>query len=527
MLYIDEPNQVGFSYDVLTNGTLDETTSMITPTNFTGGIPKTNNTFYTGTFPSQDPNSSANDTQNAARALWHFAQTWFQEFPAYKPNNDAISIFTESYGGRYGPAFTAFFEEQNLRIANGSMNATGDTYTIHLDTLGIINGCVDLLTQELSYPEMAYNNTYGIQAINETLYQQAVDNFHRPVTGCRDLIIACRSLASEGDPNFIGNNDTVNSACNDANVYCSNFVESQYINSSGRNYYDVAAIDPDPFPPSYYIGYLAASWVQAALGTPTNYTQSTNGVYAGFTSTGDYPRADIRGGYLSDLAYILDHGIKVALIYGDRDYACNWIGGEEVSLAINYSQTPAFHAAGYANITTNASYVGGQVRQHGNFSFSRVFQSGHEIPAYQPETAYRIFQRAIFGMDIATGAISTTAKPDYSTQGSSTTFQVKNQDLGSPSPECYVLALGQTCTKDQIASVLNGTALVHDYILIDGNRSHLFPGIGGNNNMTGGSGSGGSSPGFKGAAAGGRLAAGCWWIGSLAAMAVGGWAVLF
>lgn len=210
-----------------------------------------------------------------------------------------------------------------MLIANKTINKTGDTYTIHLDTLGIINGCVDLLTQELGYPEMAYNNTYGIKAINETLYQQAVDNFNRPDTGCRDLIIGCRSLADEGDPLATGNNDTVNQACIAASVYCSNNVESQYINASGRNYYDIAAFDPDPFPPSYYLGYLSQHWVQAALGVPINYTQSTNGVYYAFQNTGDYARTDIRGGQLNDIAYLLDNGIKVALIYGDRDYACN------------------------------------------------------------------------------------------------------------------------------------------------------------------------------------------------------------
>ena len=385
MLYIDQPNQVGFSYDVLTNGTVDQTTSIIETTNFTGGVPNTNNTFYVGTFPSQDPQATANGTQNAARALWHFAQTWFQEFPAYKPNDNAVSIFTESYGGRYGPAITAFFEEQNMRIANGSINTTGDTHPIHLDTLGIINGCVDLLTQALAYPEIAYNNTYGIQAIDKNLYQDAVNSFNRPGDGCKDLILKCRRLADEGDPDFTGNNDTVNSACSDADSYCTRYVEDVYVNTSGRSFYDIAALEPSPFPPNYYIGYLTESWVQKALGTPVNYTQSTPGVYNAFTNVGDYARSDIRGGYLQDIAYVLDNGIKVALIYGDRDYACSWIGGEQVSLAVNHSQAAAFHDAGYADITVNASYVGGQVRQHGNFSFSRVYQSGHEVRCRRAE----------------------------------------------------------------------------------------------------------------------------------------------
>lgn len=480
MLYIDQPNQVGFSWDVLTNGTSDQTIAAITPTDFSNGVPATNNTFYVGTFPSQDPGSTANDTQNAARALWHFAQTWFQEFPDYKPNNNAISIFTESYGGRYGPAFSSFFEEQNSKIANQSINETGDTYIIHLDTLGIINGCVDYLTQELSYAEMAYNNTYGIQTINQTAYQAAVDAFNRPETGCRDMVLNCRALAASGDPNFTGANVTVNAACSQAIDSCSSEVEGPYIELSGRDVYDITALNPSPFPPNYYLGYLANAYVQAALGVPVNYTESTKGVYSAFQATGDFPRANSLGGYIDDIGALLDSGIKVALIYGDRDWICNWLGGEKVSLAVNYSQSSAFHNAGYANISVNSTYVGGQVRQHGNFSFSRVFQSGHEVPAYQPETAFRIFQRAVFGNDVATGTVSTSGNSNYSSVGSSSTFDFKNQDLGSLSPQCYVLALESTCTAEQYGSVVEGKGLVHDYILIDANQSHLFPGIGPN-----------------------------------------------
>lgn len=97
MLYIDQPNQVGFSYDVPTNGTRDLTSGNTTTVDFsTTPIPEQNNTFYVGTFSSGDQNTTANDTQNAAKAMWHFAQAWFQEFPAYKPSDDRISIWTES-----------------------------------------------------------------------------------------------------------------------------------------------------------------------------------------------------------------------------------------------------------------------------------------------------------------------------------------------------------------------------------------------------------------------------------------------
>ncbi|KAL4788087.1 Alpha/Beta hydrolase protein [Aspergillus varians] len=466
MLYIDQPNQVGFSYDVATNGTYDQLTGELDVSGFST-VPEQNNTFYVGTFPSLNASSAANTTQNSARALWHFAQTWFSEFPAYKPHDDRVSIWTESYGGRYGPSFTAFFQEQNEKIANGSLTAPGESHYIHLDTLGIINGCVDLLVQAPLYPEMAYNNTYGIEAINETQYEQALHAWSKP-GGCKDLITECRSLAAEGDPHMYGNNKTVNSACQKADAYCSNNVEGPYIVSSGRGYYDISHFDPDPYPPPYYLGYLSQHWVQDALGVPINFTESIDSVYMGFSGTGDYPRSDVRG-YLEDLAYVLDSGIKVALVYGDRDYACPWNGGEEVSLKVDYSDAEKFRAAGYTPLHTNSSYIGGLVRQHGNFSFTRVFEAGHEVPAYQPETAYEIFYRAMFNRDLATGKISTVKNSTYTTKGPSSTFNVTNTVPDSPEPTCYILSLLAYCTDDQIESVVNGTALIKDYIVVDEN----------------------------------------------------------
>ena len=158
LLYIDQPSQVGFSYDVLTNGTknlADE--QAITPMNFTKEVPEQNNTFLIGTFSSQSDLMTANSTIHAAHAIWHFAQTWFSEFPFYKPHDDRISLWTESYGGRYGPAFFRFFQEQNEKIRNGTISEKG-THYIHLDTLGLINALLDAVIQGPAYPEMAYNN---------------------------------------------------------------------------------------------------------------------------------------------------------------------------------------------------------------------------------------------------------------------------------------------------------------------------------------------------------------------------------
>lgn len=82
---------------------------------------------------------------------------------------------------------------------------------------------------------------------------------------------------------------------------------------------------------------------------------------------------------MKDVEYLLDSGVKISLIYGDRDHRCPWTGVEKISLVANWTGAEAFRTAGYEHIRTNASYDGGGVvRQHGNLSFSRIFQAGHD-----------------------------------------------------------------------------------------------------------------------------------------------------
>jgi hypothetical protein len=80
----------------------------------------------------------------------------------------------------------------------------------------LVNACIDIDTQMPFYPEFATNNTYGIQAINETAYESAMSAL--PI--CQNLTTTCRTMADELDPEDQGTNAEVNKACSDAYLYC-------------------------------------------------------------------------------------------------------------------------------------------------------------------------------------------------------------------------------------------------------------------------------------------------------------------
>lgn len=470
ILYLDQPNQVGYSYDILTNVTASLLGVMnVHPADFSEGVPEQNLTFLVGTSSSQRVSHTSNSTNHAAVALWHFAQTWFEEFPYYKPHDEQISLFTESYGGHYGPAFVSFFMRQNELIANGTIDGPGVHY-LHLNTLGIVNGCIDTESQMLSYATFAWNNTYGIHAFTEWEYHRAMYEFTRP-GGVIDMVRECRRLQQKLDPNDYGDVERVNAYCQQAMAAGSNVTLDVYFKPGGKGWFDITHLAQDSFPPPYFAGFLNQHWVQEALGVPVNHSYISVPVYRGFAATAD----GARGGLVEDIAYILDHRVRVAMMYGDRDYACNWVGGEASSLKVPWSHQTDFSEAGYSPLVVSPVYSGGLTRQWGNFSFTRVYQAGHMVPSYQPEPAYHVFMRAIRGRDIATGTVNlqevAASGEQYFTKGPTDTWFMPSDVLPAPPAECYVLDLGR-CTDEEIEWIIDGTAIVKDWIVVGREEQH-------------------------------------------------------
>jgi hypothetical protein len=210
------------------------------------------------------------------------------------------------------------FLSQNEKILDGTIeSAVCEPRVLNLDTLGMTNACIDGKIEAPFYPEMAFNNTYGFQAISEDVYHDSLNNLTKP-GGCNDLADQCRALAAAYDSENIGKNGTVNEVCAAASLYCFANVQGAFVELSGRNPFDISHDKLVVFPPDYIIGYMNQEWVQKELGVPLNFSISSTAPNYYFGVTGDPAKVTIDA-----INYVASSGVKVALIYGDRDYRCN------------------------------------------------------------------------------------------------------------------------------------------------------------------------------------------------------------
>ena len=478
MLFIDQPVQTGLSFDSLTNGSLNLLSGNFTypPTS----IPETQPayTFLNGTSSSDNPAAMINTSQSAATTTWNTLQAFLQTFPQYsRPLNGSaslattdigINLFAESYGGRYGPAIASYFQKQSaLRLADPALANT--TLGIKVQNLGIINGLIDSLVQDPYFATFAYNNSYGIRAITQVQQLNALSSF-RGAGGCAELTQACRSLEPTYDLDDRGTSPVVNEACAKAVSVCSTTFDAPYL-SSNRSPYDITQSYLTPFPSELYQEYLNTREVQQSIGVPLNYTAISSAVAGAFSATGDWAR---RSG-IDELASLLNAGTRIALIYGDKDYVCNWLGGEAISFAIAAAAGPTYSSwynAGYAPIVTNDSYIGGVVREFGNLSFSRIYDAGHTVPAYQPETAFTVFSRIISKDDISLGQPA-----DLSLYRSFGDANSTHQNTAPPqaSPVCYIRAVDMTCDVDHKKMLANGAGVIINGVLYNSERDWESP----------------------------------------------------
>ena len=216
MLFLSQPLGVGFSYS-------EEEAGSFNP--YTG---EQENSSYgvTGEWPVINA-TELSTTDLAAVATWHVLQGFLSALPQLdgKVANKTFNLWTESYGGHYGPSFYNYFYDQNELIANGTTNGTALVF----DTLGIINGIISESIQAPYYPEFAVNNTYGIKAVNDTVYSYMKFATYM-IDGCLDQCAACETVNRSTDVGM--------QTCFQATDMCRTNVESPYYSYGGRGVYE-------------------------------------------------------------------------------------------------------------------------------------------------------------------------------------------------------------------------------------------------------------------------------------------------
>ena len=334
MLYIDQPIGVGFSYGA------DPVTSTVT----------------------------------AAPYVWALLQAFYTYFPTFENRN--FGIFTESYGGHYGPEFADYFEQQNNNITSGSIKG----HKIDLVALGVNNGWFDATLQYEAYIDYAFRNSYHPIITSESQYNSYLNTYH---TTCAPALAKCHSSGANAD-------------CEDSHKKCYNGIQRSISQLGDFDVLDIRAPSNNPSrPPGTYALYLQSSAVVKAIGARSTYQECPKAPYQKFASTGDYSRS-----FLPQLSDVVRSGVTTVVWAGEADFTCNWYGNLGVADAVSWPGQREFKAASLTPYTVDGK-PGGKVKTVKNFSFLRVFDAGHKVAYFKSQLALQVFKQTMQRQDLS------------------------------------------------------------------------------------------------------------------------------
>lgn len=287
--------------------------------------------------------------------MYHFVQEFLQAKPEYQTL--PFYVFGESYAGHYVPAIAH-------RIFSGNQQKEGPL-EINLKGFGIGNGLTDPQVQYKYYPDMAYNNTYGIKAVSYPVYVA----MKAAVAPCVAMIASCQ---------------TTKAACLAAQTFCNAALVAPY-SMSGLNVYDIRS-KCEHWPMCYDFSHiekflrLESTLQKLHVSSKSAKWQSCNmEVHAGFSF-------DWMKNFQQLVAPMLEAGIKGLVYAGDADFIVNWMGCKAWTLQLPWSQHDDFLAAEDKAWVVDGQKVG-RIRQVGPFAFQQVYEAGHMVPLDQPKIA--------------------------------------------------------------------------------------------------------------------------------------------
>lgn len=337
VLWVDQPTNVGFSYS---------------------------------SKPVADVDTTSDDV--GVNMYW-FLQGFIDKHPELRGR--PFFIAGESYGGHYVPAVAHFLWRRNQLERDASKR-------IDLQGISIGNGETNPAIQAPHFIDMA-ENAYNITFLNAS----ALATAKLAAVECGVKMTECQANAS---------------VCMAAQEYCAVNVQMLF-DAAKRNPYDIreACNNEDVLQCLHtdtVARYLDAPNLRAALNVDERvgpWQMCNFDVNAAFETS-----LDMVASFSAHVADLLDAGIRVLIYAGDADLECNWSGNLAWMRALEWEGASAFNAANPRALTGGSSggegadsTSAGEVIDAGSFTFVRVFNAGHMVPADQPAVALNLFSK--------------------------------------------------------------------------------------------------------------------------------------
>jgi len=267
------------------------------------------------------------------------------KFPLFKGRD--LYITGESYAGHYIPALASYI----VKNPDADFNLKG---------VAIVNGWVDPYDQYPQYAEFANEN----KLISKLTYYALEAGFG-----------LCKLLIKSG-------------------VWPVAFYECQLGTlpilglpfAPAFNVYDIRKkcdVPPLCYDFSLMDKFIAREDVRAEIGVGDRSWESCNMVVHTFM-LGDWVT-----NMQSNVADLLKAGVKVLVYSGDKDFICNWRGGEAWTNSLEWEGKESFQKTEYEKWSVGENAYG-EFKNVDNLTFLRVFDAGHMVPMDQPEAASKM-----------------------------------------------------------------------------------------------------------------------------------------
>eukprot|EP01022_Parablepharisma_sp_SALTPOND_P001420 TRINITY_DN106346_c0_g1_i1.p1 TRINITY_DN106346_c0_g1~~TRINITY_DN106346_c0_g1_i1.p1 ORF type:complete len:407 (-),score=28.47 TRINITY_DN106346_c0_g1_i1:71-1291(-) len=291
-------------------------------------------------FSSAENNASlCKDESCVARNFYTFLLKFMETYPEYRARK--LFLTGESYAGRYIPAIAAYISKLK-----------GD---ITLNGIAIGNPYIEEQTQIATYPAYLYEN----EVIGIWKY-----------TLLRAAGLLCQVA-------ILLDSENSNALCDPYTLNLVNLTNPSNIKDN-RTYFPMhGMVKRKLMDPS----------VQKQLGV--NKTISLCNSLIPIVMAKEKTKSQRK-----DLEYVLNSGLKTMLYFGANDAVCNWKGGEQLALSLDWLGQSEFRKAQMKEWKVEEK-VAGLYRKYKNFIFMKVNDAGHMVPFDQPLVALQMIKEFI------------------------------------------------------------------------------------------------------------------------------------